>query len=443
MVVVNTNKIIESLNIREFVLRQNIVFVIDTRPLYSELKISKYNRDDFGRYKTRKEAVAAMNNLIAAYNGNEEIEVKKQKLKIFTVSQAILEYLQEQKLLMKPKYYDEQIQTLNILEQVIFDGIAIGLHKLERLGREDQRGKVRALLEYTIKNEGQSNETMYRRRKHWGKFFKTAAGKGWMQANPIADLKLPKKTKRSIQAPKVQEGFTEWLQTDGLQAYEIAYKQAAEKILANGRKKYKKKRSLPHSPFKVQVMMLLSICSGLRVGELRALKRWDYSANRQMITVRGAVEHGTQNIGRVKTDEGQDREIELPPFICRLLNEHLLQSKFKQPDDLIFPNNVGNPIRSNDFSELCQPIRAACPFVDEKTGKTIHFEWKDLRHIFASNMINQLGPNWPEVAEVMGHTNAGFTKDKYGHYIENKEKSDRRRNASAAIIVPSAAIFAQ
>ena len=65
----------------------------------------------------------------------------------------------------------------------------------------------------------------------------------------------------------------------------------------------------------------------------------------------------------------------------------------------------------------------------------MHFQWGDLRHAFASVMIDQLGANWPEVAESMGHTNPEFTKKQYGHYIEDEEKSQRKREAAGAVLV--------
>ena len=50
-------------------------------------------------------------------------------------------------------------------------------------------------------------------------------------------------------------------------------------------------------------------------------------------------------------------------------------------------------------------------------------------------MIDQLGANWAEVAESMGHTNANFTRKQYGHYIVDDEKSARKRLAAANILV--------
>ena len=387
-----------------------------------------------GNFATEKEAVAEAEKLKAKFVLGHNITVEE-KPKLFSVNEAVAEYKNNQEQLQTKSYHSAQVFNLDILLSVKYDGIDISKHQIERLGRKSDREDFRTCIELAIKNEGQSIETMHTRRKHWSKFFTFAAGKGWIDANPITDIKLPKKSKKDDRAPKVQKEFISWLQTDGLDAYSAAYALAAEKVLAGGRKKHKKRNELTISPNKLELMMVLSMTTGLRQGELRALRRCDYSANRQIIKIRGGIDHGTQDIGLAKTDEGQDREIEVPQQVCAMLDNLLATSKFKAFDDLVFPSTTGTPLRKNDFSQACKPIRAACPFVDEDTGKPLHFLWSDLRHAFASNLIDQLGANWAEVAESMGHTNANFTRKQYGHYIVDDEKSARKREAAANILV--------
>jgi len=385
--------------------------------------------DKHGGFATEKEAIAEAEKLKAKFILGRDVQADE-KPKLFSVSQAIQEYLANQILLQKKPYHEGQKFNLSLLAAVQFDGIALGKHQIERLGRKSEREDFRTCIELTIINEGQSIETMHNRRKHWSKFFSFAAKKGWINANPIADIKLPKKSKNDDRAPKVQKEFIAWLQTDGLDAYTAAYVEAAKTKLKHGNR-----NELTINPHKLEVMMVLSMTTGLRQGELRALRRCDYSVNRQMIKIRGGIDHGTQNIGLAKTDEGQDREIEVPSEVCAMLDDFLSKSKFQAFDDLVFPSTVGTPLRKNDFSQACKPIRAACPFVDEDTGKPLHFLWSDLRHAFASNLIDQLGANWAEVAESMGHTNANFTRKQYGHYIVDEEKSARKREAAANILV--------
>ncbi len=387
-----------------------------------------------GNFATEKEAVAEAEKLKAKFVLGHNITVEE-KPKLFSVNEAVAEYKNNQEQLQTKSYHSAQVFNLDILLSVKYDGIDISKHQIERLGRKSDREDFRTCIELAIKNEGQSIETMHTRRKHWSKFFTFAAGKGWIDANPITDIKLPKKSKNDDRAPKVQKEFISWLQTDGLDAYSKAYALAAEKVLAGGRKKHKKRNELTISPNKLELMMVLSMTTGLRQGELRALRRCDYSTNRQMIKIRGGIDHGTQDIGLAKTDEGQDREIEVPQQVCAMLDNLLADTKYQAFDDLVFPSTKGTPLRKNDFSQACKPIRAACPFVDEDTGKPLHFLWSDLRHAFASNLIDQLGANWAEVAESMGHTNANFTRKRYGHYIVDDEKSARKREAAANILV--------
>ncbi len=425
---------IESLLISEKIVRGVTVYVIDTRSLYRATKISSYNRKDFGRFATRKEAVAKMNKLLGAYNGNEEIEAQK-KAKVITVSDAVIQYLSAQKLLMTKSYHKDQKFNLGLLQQAFYKDIQIDYWNISIIAGKSEREDFRQFIENLILNEGKSIETMFTRRKHFTKFFEAVAKKGWIDANPISDIKLPEKKPTDNRAPKVQKHFTAWLQTDGLDAYSAAYKLAAEKVLAVGRKKYRKRNHLTIAPNKLEMMLLLSMTSGIRQGELRALRRCDYSPNKQKIITRQAVKHSTKEFGDIKTQEGQDREIEVPSEICKMLNKFMQESKFQERDDLIFPSSTGTPLRKNDFSEAMKPIRSACPFIDNDTGLPLHFKWGDLRHVFASNEIDHLGANWHEVSESMGHSNPEFTKKQYGHYIEDEEKSQRKRDARSAILV--------
>jgi integrase len=382
-----------------------------------------------GGFRTKPEAEEEAEKLKAQFVLGQDVEAKA-KPKLFSVRDALDDYQANQALLQTKSYFEAQKFNLGLLAAVKFKGIPVGKHQMERLGRKAEREDFRTCIQLAIKNEGKSVETMRTRRKHWSKFFKFAAGKGWIDANPIEDIQLPKPSKKDERAPKVQPGFIAWLQTDALDAHAVAFKKAAEKKFQHGQRNH-----LTISPAKLELMILLSITTGLRQGELRALRRCDYSPNRQIISIRGGIDHGTQMIGRAKTEEGQDRDIEVPPAVCAMLDDLLQKSRFQDFDDLIFPSTTGTPLRKNDFSEAIKPMRAVCPFKDEETGKPLHFLWADMRHAFASNMINQLGANWVDVSESMGHTNPEFTKRRYGHYIEDEEKSQRKRDAAGAVLV--------
>lgn len=413
--------------IKKHQMKAGVFYKVDMRPII--------NNPAYGKFKTFDDALVAMQKLNESFNGEKLIAEDVKEGKIFTVSDAIDDYLANQELLMTTAYHNEQTFNLKLMKAIKYDGMQIQKHQIENLGAKSHRAKLRTCLQLEIHNEGQSHDTMSKRRKHWQKFFSYAVGRGWLDANPIADLKLPEKDAVDGRAPKVQKDFISWLQTDGLDAYSDAYINAAEKVLASGRKKHKKRNSLTIPPQRLELMMLVAMTTGIRQGELRGIRRCDYSSNRQIITTRQTVKHETKNVGKIKTSQGQNRRIEVPGEVCAMLDSYLATSKFQEPTDLIFPSSVGTPLRKNDFSNICKPIRKACPFLDEDTGEVLHFVWGDLRHAFASNLIDRLGANWAEVAESMGHTNADFTRKQYGHYIEDKEKSQRKREAAGGILV--------
>jgi integrase len=408
--------------IKKHQMKAGVFYKVDMRPII--------NNPAYGKFKTFDDALVAMQKLNESFNGEKLIAEDVKEGKIFTVSDAIDDYLANQKLLMTTAYHNEQTFNLKLMKAITYDEMQIQKHQIENLGAKSHRAKLRTCLQLEIQNEGKSNDTMQKRRKHWQKFFSYAANVGWVDANPITDLKLPQKNAVDSRARKVQKDFIEWLQTDGISAYRSAHIKACEiKLCGRGR------NELLYKPDFVELMMLLAMTTGIRQGELRGLRRCDYSANRQIITTRKAVKHSTQNLGQIKTNQGQDRQIEVPAEVCAMLDKHLTTSKFQEPTDLIFSSSAGTPLRKNDFSNICKPIRKACPFVNEDTGEILHFVWGDLRHAFASLMIELLGANWAAIAESMGHTNANFTRKQYGHIIVDEEKSRIKREAASAILI--------
>ena len=383
---------------------------------------------NYGKFQSEGEALAEAELLKARFlSGVAQQELEQPKL--FSVADAIAKYLELQKLIMTKSYHRDQKSNLERLQEIEFDGLKIGKHQMEFLGTKANRPGILVCLKLAIENEGFSIEVMQTRRKHWSKFFKHAETAGWIDANPIKDLALPKKKPSDDRAPRVQRGFLKWLQTDGMKAYEVAYKESLEHKMQHGGR-----LQLPHTPDKVKAMLLLSLVTGIRQGELRGLRRCDYSSNMQMITTRQTIKHDTHEAGEIKTNQGQDREIEIPSVVCAMLDDYLRQNDHIQPDGLIFCNNIGGVLRKNDFSAICAVFRKACPFVDERTGKTLQFTWGDLRHAFASNQIEHLGEKWSEVGDSMGHTNPNWTKKQYGHYLIDDAKRERKRSTAAKIL---------
>lgn len=93
--------------------------------------------DKYGGFATEKEAIAEAEKLKAKFILGRDVQADE-KPKLFSVSQAIQEYLANQILLQKKPYHEGQKFNLSLLAAVEFDGIALGKHQIERLGRLDR-----------------------------------------------------------------------------------------------------------------------------------------------------------------------------------------------------------------------------------------------------------------------------------------------------------------
>ena len=102
-------------------------------------------------------------------------------------------------------------------------------------------------------------------------------------------------------------------------------------------------------------MVGLAILSGLRRGELFALRWKDIDEHRRLLTVREAVYDGI--FGAPKTEAGS-RQIPLSEAALRLVVEWKAQATNTEPDVLVFATRLGSPISPNNV--LRRSIFPAC-----------------------------------------------------------------------------------
>lgn len=95
----------------------------------------------------------------------------------------------------------------------------------------------------------------------------------------------------------------------------------------------------------------------------------------------------------------------------RVLLEQKARSRFKRPDDLIFPTAVGTPERPADWARReFLPARA-------RAGLRESLRLHDLRHYAVSRLIEQ-GANVLLVSKVAGHARSSVTLDVYAHLFK-------------------------
>ena len=168
-----------------------------------------------------------------------------------------------------------------------------------------------------------------------------------------------------------------------------------------------------------QVFFLAALRSGLRKGELIALKWGDIQfgeserdSNRYILVQRN-YSHGRFTSPKSKKSRRVDLSKQLRAELLELRDARILSAmmagKASVADDLVFPSQTGTVIKpDNIVPRYMEPAL-------EKAGLR-RFRFHDLRHTFGSLLI-QDGASLAYVKEQMGHSSIQITVDTYGHLI--------------------------
>lgn len=162
-------------------------------------------------------------------------------------------------------------------------------------------------------------------------------------------------------------------------------------------------------------LFLTAIMTGMRRGELLALKWSDIDWNSNLILVKRSIFRGVFinpktkiSIRRIFMSPRLRQELELRRPVVR-----------KSNDELVFPNEKGLPLDPDNLVK-----REFYPALDRAGLRRIRFH--DLRHTFASLLISQ-GENIKYIQTQLGHASAKTTLDRYGHLMPNLENDAARR----------------
>ncbi|HEY1688803.1 MAG TPA: tyrosine-type recombinase/integrase [Solirubrobacteraceae bacterium] len=175
-----------------------------------------------------------------------------------------------------------------------------------------------------------------------------------------------------------------------------------------------------------RVLIYTAAYTGLRAGELAALRRRDVDAVRGVVHVRQALKAldgpdgsgGDPVFGSTKT--GKTRTVTLPRFLRTMLAEHLISSG-ATPDTLIFTAPEGGVLRHGLFyRRVFKPTLRG----DKRTKRPpalpaeLHaLRFHDLRHTCASLLIAQ-GAHPKIIQERLGHASITTTMNRYGHLFD-------------------------
>lgn len=171
--------------------------------------------------------------------------------------------------------------------------------------------------------------------------------------------------------------------------------------------------------------ILLTMYSGLRIGELCALKWNDIDLENGIIRVSKALQRISDKSGRGKTkiaitspkSKTSVRDIPIPTFILDILKWE------KKSSELYILSGTSKPMEPRTMQNRFKAILKNCGI----RNANFHL----LRHTYATVCIES-GFNAKTVSELLGHSNVNITLNRYVHSsMETKKKCVDRLNLVA------------
>lgn len=351
----------------------------------------------FGNFATEQEAIDEA----AILKGKFLLGALINKIEITKVDEAAARFIKYQyERVMNENvslsFHKDLVKSLEFVLSIKVDGKTFESHNLNIMTQQNKDELSDVLLK-GIQDEGKSKATADKRIKFLKMFLNYCVRKGWASINVMDKVSLNMSADVVDRAPRIQPS-------------------TIQRIVSKG---------LPLENQLDSCMVLISLATGMRQGELRALSWSSIDFDNQIIKVQAAVKHGTSNIGAPKTKRGR-RSIPVDAKTIKALKVLKLQSKYSKDNDLVFPSSNGTPKLQKVLDKL---LTRVC-----KRAGVDKILWGDMRHFYASVQLSSLGEDWSTVAALMGHSTPNFTYKQYGHYVSNDEKQDKTRTAAASAI---------
>jgi integrase len=180
---------------------------------------------------------------------------------------------------------------------------------------------------------------------------------------------------------------------------------------------------------RLEALFVLALTTGLRQGELLALKWRDVDLEAGMLQVRGNLQRSKDGIAITTPKNAHSRRhVTLTTLAINALHAHRARQLAErielgavwEDNDLVFANGIGRPIEATDLLQ-----RRFFPLLKQAGLPRIRFH--DLRHTAATLLLLQ-GIHPKVVSEMLGHSQVGITLNLYSHVLPNMQ-----RHASAAM----------
>jgi integrase len=167
-------------------------------------------------------------------------------------------------------------------------------------------------------------------------------------------------------------------------------------------------------------LILVAAFTGLRLGELRALRWRDVDFGNQIVHVRRS-HYGKASAKEGPPKSGQARSVPLIDLAARALDGLSRRKRFSEPSDRVFCDPAGETLNDGAIrTALYDALEGAGIDRDRGTGKL--FVFHDLRHTFGTLAVQAFPLS--DVQAYMGHADIGTTMV-YVHHTPQRAAADR------------------
>ncbi len=173
-----------------------------------------------------------------------------------------------------------------------------------------------------------------------------------------------------------------------------------------------------------EALYVLAVSTGMRQGELLALRWQDVDLDAPSVMVRGSLRRrGTTGLHRQETKTGHERRLDIAPTVADSLRghrTHQLEERLHAGDTwqdhgLVFPLPDGRPCAHSWF------LRSSWNLLRERCGIG-PMPFKDATRHAAASLLLAGGVQLKVVQEVLGHSTIATTGNTYSHVLPGMQR---------------------
>jgi len=162
---------------------------------------------------------------------------------------------------------------------------------------------------------------------------------------------------------------------------------------------------------------IVAAFTGLRMGELRALRWRDVDFARHLVHVRRSIARDEE----AEPKSGKVRSVPLIEAAARELDKLSRREHFTDPDDRVFPDEVGGPFNDDALRRRFYTALTAAG-IDRNRGTGSLLRFHDLRHSFGTLAVQAFPLS--DVRAYMGHADIQTTM-LYVHHVPQQDAAQR------------------